>query len=257
MDKKAQIWVETVIYTLIALAIIGAVLAFVRPKIQEIQDKAIIEQSIEVMEYIDSKVSEAIRGGSGNTRIVDMGIKKGSLEFDSENDKIIFTIPDTKHLYSEPETIIPIGNVQVLTTKRGSGYDILLTLNYSEKYDLQFDSKEEPKTLSKAPTPYKILFENEGNKLGSGIVIDAPEPACLVADEQIIPNLIPEGVFAEPYQYKIKFNSLNLAGNEYFIIVSIGPSTLCFSDQTMSGPEMNSDFDLLSINTVININLIS
>ena len=44
-DKKAQVWIETVIYTLIALALIGTVLAFVKPKIQEIQDKIVKIQS--------------------------------------------------------------------------------------------------------------------------------------------------------------------------------------------------------------------
>ena len=44
--KNGQVWVETVIYTLIAFSLIAAVLAFVKPKIDELQDKAIIEQSI-------------------------------------------------------------------------------------------------------------------------------------------------------------------------------------------------------------------
>ena len=37
--KRGQVWVETVIYTLIALALIGTVLAFVKPKVEEMQDK--------------------------------------------------------------------------------------------------------------------------------------------------------------------------------------------------------------------------
>ena len=43
---KAQIWIETVIYTLIAFVILGAVLGFAKPKIEELQDKSIIEQSL-------------------------------------------------------------------------------------------------------------------------------------------------------------------------------------------------------------------
>ena len=35
--KRGQIWVETVIYTLIALILIGLVLTFITPKIKEIQ----------------------------------------------------------------------------------------------------------------------------------------------------------------------------------------------------------------------------
>ena len=44
--SKGQIWVETMVYTLIAFALIGIVLMFVKPKIEEIQDTSIIEQSI-------------------------------------------------------------------------------------------------------------------------------------------------------------------------------------------------------------------
>ena len=46
MNKRGQVWVETVIYTLIALVMIGLVLSFVQPKIMELQDKATLQQSI-------------------------------------------------------------------------------------------------------------------------------------------------------------------------------------------------------------------
>ena len=52
VKKRGQIWVETVIYTLIALVMIGTILAFALPKISEIQDKSTIEQSIIVIKDI-------------------------------------------------------------------------------------------------------------------------------------------------------------------------------------------------------------
>ena len=36
---KGQVWVETVLYTLIGLALIGVVLAIITPKINETRDK--------------------------------------------------------------------------------------------------------------------------------------------------------------------------------------------------------------------------
>ena len=54
-NKRGQIWVETMVYTLIAFALIGLVLAFVKPKIQETQDKAIIEQSVNILKDIVKK----------------------------------------------------------------------------------------------------------------------------------------------------------------------------------------------------------
>ena len=73
IQNKGQIWVETVIYTLIALILIGSVLVFITPRIQEIQDRAIIEQSIEMLQNIDSIISSVVIGGAGNKRIIEVG----------------------------------------------------------------------------------------------------------------------------------------------------------------------------------------
>ena len=79
MKKGGQVWIETVIYTLIAFGLIAAVLAFVKPKIDEAQDKAVIEQSISMVKAVDSLIRETIQGGAGNKRILEISIKKGSL----------------------------------------------------------------------------------------------------------------------------------------------------------------------------------
>jgi uncharacterized membrane-anchored protein YitT (DUF2179 family) len=55
--RKGQVWIETVIYTLIAFVMIGLVLSYATPKIQELQDQAIIQQSIDMMKQIDSTIS--------------------------------------------------------------------------------------------------------------------------------------------------------------------------------------------------------
>ena len=43
-QKRAQVWVETVTYTLIGLTIIGLLIAGIKPKIEESRDKSIINQ---------------------------------------------------------------------------------------------------------------------------------------------------------------------------------------------------------------------
>ena len=43
---RGQVWIETVIYTLIAFALIATALTYIKPKIEEIQDKAIVENMI-------------------------------------------------------------------------------------------------------------------------------------------------------------------------------------------------------------------
>jgi type II secretory pathway pseudopilin PulG len=165
-SKRGQVWVETVIYTLIALVLIGTVLAFAKPKIQEVQDKAIIDQTVEVMDYIDSTIFSAISGGTGNSRTLDVGIKKGSLEIDGLNDKIMFVIEESKSQYSQPDKVVQRGNVQIVTTKTGGTNKVVLSLDYSEKYNVTYAGKDQTKSLSKSPTPYKLYFSNDGVKLG-------------------------------------------------------------------------------------------
>jgi len=160
IDKKAQIWIETVIYTLIAFALIATVLAFVKPKIDEMQDKAIIEQTISMMKDVDSTVSEIVQGGSGNKRKIEVGINKGTLSIDGENDLILFEI-DSEYVYSEPGKEIENGNLLVKTEEVGGVNKITIKRNYTN-YNITFSGKDEMKSLSKASTPYTIFVTNNG-----------------------------------------------------------------------------------------------
>ena len=78
MKKIGQIWIETVLYTLIAIVLIGTVLAFVTPKIKQAQDRAAIEQSIAVLDLFDEKI-EAVLQLQGNSRNIDITVKRGEL----------------------------------------------------------------------------------------------------------------------------------------------------------------------------------
>lgn len=166
-QSKGQIWIETVIYTLIALILIGAVLAFILPKIQEIEDKATIEQSIEMLQKIDSIISSVVLGGPGNKRIIDIGLKKGDLTINSEEDKIIFKM-ESQYTYSQEGENISIGGIIVLTEKIGSSNKITLTGNYS-RYDLTYEGENESKTVTHSTVPYKLSIENKG---GDKTVVD-------------------------------------------------------------------------------------
>ena len=157
--KRGQIWVETVIYTLIALILIGLVLTFITPKIKEIQDRVIIEQTIGLMNNLDIIIS-SIANVAGNKRIVDIGIKKGTLKIDGENDILIFEIK-TEYEYSQPGEDINIGDITARTEKIGGLNIITLISNYSQ-YDLNYNGKNELKEISQSATPYKLSIENKG-----------------------------------------------------------------------------------------------
>ena len=164
--KRGQVWVETVIYTLIAFVMIGLVLAYAKPEIEKLQDKAIIEQSIALVKDIDSTI--LTMGGQGNQRLIELGIKKGVLKIDGVEDLIVFEI-ESKYTYSEPGTDISDGNLIIHTGKRGKFNIVNLTRDYSEEYNITYQGKDELKSLSKASIPYKLLISNKG---GDKTVID-------------------------------------------------------------------------------------
>jgi hypothetical protein len=140
LNKKGQIWIETLIYTLIAFVVIGLVLSFVNPKIEELRDKMIIEQSIGMMEDINSIVLSLMQGGSGNKREIELGIKKGVLTIDGINDRVLFEI-ESRYTYSEPGKNISHGNILTHTQKQGKLNIVTLTSDYSGDYNIIYQGQ--------------------------------------------------------------------------------------------------------------------
>lgn len=158
-QSRGQIWVETVVYTLIAFALIGLVLTFAKPKIEEIRDKGIIDQSITVLNDIDLIIKTL--GGPGNQRVIELGINKGTLNIDGENDKIFFEI-ESKYTYSQPGEDVSVGNIIARTEEKGNINELTLTIDYGGGYDITFQNQDELKKISKASTPYKVIIKNMG-----------------------------------------------------------------------------------------------
>jgi len=182
--KRGQIWVETVTYTLIALVMIATVLAVVRPKIQEIQDKATIERTIEIMEFINSEIDEAVRGGAGNVRAPLFGLKKGEMVVNPTeivsptSGNIIYTLKDSKSAYTEPGVDVKFGNVIMRTVKVGKFHIVTITLDYKEKYILQTPGNSEL-NIPKASTPYKLKVSNLGQDVPESIIPSVPDPCAI------------------------------------------------------------------------------
>jgi hypothetical protein len=155
-----QVWIETVIYTLIAFIMIGLVISFVKPKIEELQDKAIIEESVLILERINNLILE-VKGVPGNQRIENLEIKKGNLEINGIEDKIIFTI-ESRLTYSEPGENINYGNVIVHTEKKGNFNIVTLTSDYNEIYNITYKNEDKLKTIQKGTMPYNLFILNKG-----------------------------------------------------------------------------------------------
>jgi hypothetical protein len=166
MRNRGQVWVETVIYTLIALVMIGAVLTFAKPKIEQMQDKATIAQTIELLENLNTIILD-VRKVSGNQRVFDIGIKKGEMIIDAENEKISFEI-ESKHEYSQIGEKIKRGSVDILTEEISEKklYKVILTLDYlNSRYDFQLKSGENVRKITKAASLYKIFIVNKGQAI--------------------------------------------------------------------------------------------
>jgi len=167
--KRGQVWVETVVYTLIAFVIIGAVLAYAKPKIQEMQDKAVIEQSVEIIRKIDSTILNI--GEAGNQREVNVEIKKGSLFIDGKNDQIVFEIL-SKYEYSELDTEFTNLGIKEMTTKSGNLFNVTLRADYSGKKNISYNERDEIFSLTKSSNAYNLLLKNIGDDSGGLTIIN-------------------------------------------------------------------------------------
>ncbi|HKL23153.1 MAG TPA: hypothetical protein VJ895_00205 [Candidatus Nanoarchaeia archaeon] len=171
MKKRGQVWIETVTYTLVAFVLIGLVLSFVKPKVEELQDQAAIDQSITIIKQIDSVISEIDDQGVGNKRKIEMSIKRGNVKINSENNSIEFSL-EGNHLYSQPGTVIQEGGLEILTEEKGKFYLVTIKKNYFDEYNITYFEKKENKILSKSPTPHILYITNKGAEIGQNLNID-------------------------------------------------------------------------------------
>jgi hypothetical protein len=131
----------------------------------------VIEQAISALGEIDNKIYEVQRG-SGNKRVVNLEIGKGSVIIDMEEDTIAWVI-DSSFAYSEVDVPVPIGNLDVMTTV-DSPWKVELKMRYS--MDLQYAGDNVGKhQLDVAPAPYKFKIENAGKNADGNIIIDLSE----------------------------------------------------------------------------------
>jgi len=159
-SKKSQVWVETVIYTLIGLSIIGILLAVVTPKINDIKDKAIITENINSLKDINQQLQNTLLS-PGNKRQITLPVKKGEYVIDSVNDTIYYVMRDTNFMYSQVGQEQTSGELTRLTVQKNGDYDVYLILNY-KNFNITYQNKDMNRILTSAPTPYTLLIENRG-----------------------------------------------------------------------------------------------
>lgn len=163
MKSKGQVWIEVVIYTLMAMTMMGIVLGIVKPALDERKDALVASQSVDILNAIDMKISE-VKYVPGNSRNMQIKISKGKMIIDGKGDNIRMIIEGSKYAKSEPNLTINEGNVVILTTQNGKLYDITLTLNYTGKLNITYKGSDNVGTLQYAPTPYNLAVRNNGGQ---------------------------------------------------------------------------------------------
>jgi hypothetical protein len=173
-SKGGQVWVETVIYTLIGLTIIGIVLTAAKPRIDAKKDEIFIEQSIESLGNINEKIYSSVNAAAGSKRSVVLKIGNGRLVIDMAEDTISWIL-ESSFEYSEVGSTIPIGSINVTTT--GSDpYEVELKMGYP--FDIRYSGENSgTKELNEASVPYKLFIENKGFDSGGSenIIISITE----------------------------------------------------------------------------------
>lgn len=172
LKKRGQVWVETVVYTLVGLAIISLLLATTKPKIDEIKDKSLIEQSIEGLNLIQEKIYEISRG-TGSRQILGIEITKGKLYINGTSDSI-YWILGTSYLYSEPGESVVVGNINITLTGEEKNWEIRLERKF-DLFDITFSGENKTKIFEESSIPYEISMENMGQNTEGKIQINFEE----------------------------------------------------------------------------------
>ena len=179
--NRAQIWVETAIYTLIGLTIIAIILTIATPQIEKIQERQVITQTITSLNELNNEIQN-VEQSAGNRKIIFLKITKGKLEINPSNNKITYTLDNAKLEFSEPGKQIIEGDIIIQTDKFGNRYNIKLELDYKTGPETILDIKFKNdninvEILHSGATPYKLQLENKGIvNIGDPTIIDISLP---------------------------------------------------------------------------------
>lgn len=169
MGKKGQVWIETVLYTFIAIALIGTALAFITPRITDMKDRAAIEQTVGTLNTFDEKVN-AVLSDSGNRRIVDILLRRGEMYIDDKRDMVGIEVTGLRTPYSQPGAVIKEGRVSIVSTQGQKTSSVMLSLNYTGLADMAYlGSEGGVKKFSSSATSYKFAIDNKGDENKDGI----------------------------------------------------------------------------------------
>ncbi len=161
-QKRGVVWVSTILYILISLAVLSLVLVSVQPIIDKNRDKALCSQSEQMLRDIDSRIRD-VGSVEGNKLSLDAKISRGNLIINSSSNSITWELTDSAYQYSEENTPINISaNIKAITRRsRENKWDVKIYLDYQGKYNVTYNNGETSRVLSESD--YVLFFEYAGN----------------------------------------------------------------------------------------------
>jgi len=160
-NKYGQIWIETVIYTLIGLTIIIIIMSVATPQIEKVKDRTIVKNMVTILNEIDNKITQTVQA-EGNLRNIHITMSKGSLEINSSDNFIRYVLDNTRLELSEPGEEIEQVGIKIKTEKMGSRFRVILTRDYNS-VNITFNNKAESRFLHAGGTTHNLVMQNMGD----------------------------------------------------------------------------------------------
>lgn len=169
LNKRGQVWIETVLYTLIGISLIGLVLAFVTPRINESKDRSAVEQSITSLNQLDEKIN-AVLQAPGNVRVVELGLRRGELYINGTGEEILWVISDISKPYSYPGINVSLGRTEIISYQGPKTSKTELRIRYSGQVNLTYNGVDKVPKFTSATVPYKFSINHVNLENGYPVV---------------------------------------------------------------------------------------
>ncbi len=121
MNKKSQIWISVIIYTLVAVLALVLILNTGIPILTEMKDRAVFSKIKEIMLDLDGHITEIANQGEGSQATVSFEIRDGEILF-SDN-QLIWEL-ETKSKIVSPRTKTVFGNLIISSNANVRTYEL-------------------------------------------------------------------------------------------------------------------------------------
>lgn len=119
--KKSQIWISAIIYTLVAVVALVLILNTGLPILNEMKDRSVFTKIKDVMQDLDSHITEIARQGEGSQATVSFEIGEGEINF--IDNQIVWEI-ETKSKVISPRSSTSIGNLIISSNANVRTYEL-------------------------------------------------------------------------------------------------------------------------------------